>query len=84
MLGGSLRWREGLAWRLLGRVESARSVIALLMARLGPLAAGALLDAVSAGATISFFAAFGPTLAAWGTLGPSIRAAPSLDELAVA
>ena len=68
--------------RLLGRVESVRSMIALLIAPLGPLAAGVLLDTVSARVTVAFFAAFGLVLAVWGTLSPSIRAAPSLDELA--
>jgi len=67
--------------RLLGRAESVRSTISLLIAPLGPLVAGVLLDAVSARATIATFAAFGLVLAAWGTLSPSIRAAPSLDEL---
>jgi hypothetical protein len=67
--------------RLLGRAESVRSTISLLIAPLGPLAAGALLGAVSARATIAVFAAFGLVLAVWGTLSPSIRAAPSLDEL---
>lgn len=67
--------------RLLGRVESARSTIALLLAPLGPLAAGFLLDKVSERATIAVFAAVGLALALWGTLSPSIRAAPSLDEL---
>ena len=68
--------------RLLGRVASVRSTIALAVAPLGPLTAGFLLDAVSERATIAVFAAFGLVLALWGTLSPSIRAAPSLDELA--
>jgi MFS family permease len=67
--------------RLLGRVESARSTIALLAAPLGPLVAGILLTETSARATIAFLAAFTLTLALWGTLSPSIRNAPSLDEL---
>jgi hypothetical protein len=67
--------------RLIGRVESVRSTIALLIAPLGPLAAGVLLGAVSARATIALFAVFGLALAVWGTLSPSIRRAPSLDEL---
>ena len=67
--------------RLLGRAESVRSMISLLIAPLGPLVAGVLLDAVSARATIALFAAFGLVLAIWGTLSPSIRAAPSLAEL---
>jgi Major Facilitator Superfamily len=68
--------------RFLGRVESVRSTIALLIAPLGPLTAGFLLDAGSERATIAVFAAFGLGLALWGTLSPAIRAAPSLDELA--
>jgi Na+/melibiose symporter-like transporter len=68
--------------RLIGRVESVRSTIALLIAPLGPLTAGVLLDAVSERAAIAVFAAFGLVLALWGTLSPAIRAAPSLDELA--
>jgi MFS family permease len=68
--------------RLLGRAESVRSTIALVPAPLGPLAAGFLLATVSERATIAVFAAFGLVLAVWGTLSSSIRAAPSLDELA--
>jgi hypothetical protein len=67
--------------RLLGRAESVRTTISLLIAPLGPLAAGFLLGVVSARATIGFFAAFALVLAAAGTLSQSIRAAPSLDEL---
>jgi MFS family permease len=67
--------------RLLGRVESVRTTLALMIAPLGPLVAGLLLDAVSERATIAVFAAFGLVLAAWGTLSPSIRAAPRLEEV---
>jgi hypothetical protein len=67
--------------RLLGRVESVRGNIALLIAPLGPLVAGLLLDSVSARTTVAVFAAFGLVLALWGTLSPAIRSAPSLDEL---
>jgi hypothetical protein len=67
--------------RMLGRVESVRSSISLLIAPLGPLAAGVLLSTVSARATVAVFAAFGLVLALWGTLSLSIRNAPSLDEL---
>ena len=67
--------------RLVGRVQSVRSTIALCIAPLGPLVAVVLLDDVSARATIAVFAAFGLSLAVWGTLSPSIRGAPSLDEL---
>jgi hypothetical protein len=67
--------------RLLGRVESVRSLLSLPIAPLGPLAAGLLLGAASPRATIAVFAAVGLVLALWGTLSPSTRAAPSLDEL---
>jgi predicted MFS family arabinose efflux permease len=67
--------------RLLGRAEAVTTTIALLIAPLGPLAAGVLIGAVSERATIGVFAAFGLVLAVWGTLSPSIRTAPSLDEL---
>jgi MFS family permease len=70
--------------RLLGRVESVRSSIALLIAPLGPLVAGVLLETVSERATIAVFAAFGLVLAVWGTLNSAIRAAPSLDDLEAA
>jgi MFS family permease len=68
--------------RLLGRVQSVRSTISLLLAPLGPLAAGFLLGSVSARWTIAVFAALALVLAVWGTLSPSVRAAPSLDDLA--
>jgi predicted MFS family arabinose efflux permease len=68
--------------RLLGRVASVRTTLALLIAPLGPLAAGLLLDAVSERATIAVFAAVGLALAVWGTLSPSIRAAPKLEDIA--
>jgi transmembrane secretion effector len=67
--------------RLLGRSESVWSTISLLIAPLGPLAAGVLLSAASERATIAVFAGAGFLLAVWGTLSPSIRMAPSLDEL---
>jgi MFS family permease len=70
--------------RLLGRVESVRSTVALIIAPLGPLAAGVLLDSFFERAAIAVFAGFGLVLALWGTLSPSIRAAPSLDELSEA
>jgi len=70
--------------RLLGRTESAWSSIALLIAPLGPLAAGVLLDAVSERATIAVFAAFALVLALWGTLSSSVRDAPRLDTFTAA
>jgi hypothetical protein len=70
--------------RLLGRVESVWTTISLVIAPLGPLTAGLLLGAASPRATIAVFFCFGLTLAVWGTLSRSIRAAPSLDELSAA
>jgi predicted MFS family arabinose efflux permease len=67
--------------RMLGRVESVRSNIALLLGSFGPLAAGLLLETVSARETVVVFTACGLGLAVWGTLSPSIRKAPSLAEL---
>jgi hypothetical protein len=67
--------------RLLGRSESVWSTISLLIAPLGPLTAGVLLSVASARATIAVFAAAGLVLAVWGTLSPSIRMAPNLDDL---
>jgi MFS family permease len=66
--------------RLLGRVQSVWTTIALVIAPLGPLVSGLLLE-TSERATIATFAASGLLLAVWGTLSPAIRAAPSLDEL---
>jgi MFS family permease len=66
--------------RLLGRVQSVWTTIALVIAPLGPLLAGLLLE-TSERATIAVFAASGLLLALWGTLSPALRAAPSLDEL---
>jgi hypothetical protein len=68
--------------RLQGRVGSVWTAIGLAIAPLGPLVAGLLLDTTSARATIAVFAGFGLVLALWGTLSPSIRRAPSLDEVA--
>jgi hypothetical protein len=70
--------------RLLGRVESVRRTIALLVAPLGPLAAGVLLTATSARTTVAALAACSLALALWGTLSPAIRNAPSLGDLPVA
>jgi len=70
--------------RLLGRVGSVWTTIALFVAPLGPLVAGLLLDVASERATIALFATVGLALALWGTLSPSIRQAPSLAEISAA
>jgi hypothetical protein len=67
--------------RLVGRVEGVRTTISLLLAPLGPLAAGLLLSSGSARLTVAVFAAFALALAVWGTLSPAIRNAPSLSDL---
>jgi predicted MFS family arabinose efflux permease len=64
--------------RLVGRVESVRMSIALLIAPLGPLVAGLLLDSASAQATVAVFAVLGVFLAVCGTLSGSLRSPPSL------
>jgi hypothetical protein len=70
--------------RLLGRVEAVRSSIALAIAPLGPLVAGLLLEAGSARETVAVFCAFNVVLLVWGFASPSIRAAPSLSDIATA
>jgi MFS family permease len=67
--------------RLIGRTTAAIGALTGGTAALGPLVAGFLLANVSARATIAVFAAFGVTMAVWGTLSPAIRAAPTLEEL---
>jgi predicted MFS family arabinose efflux permease len=66
---------------LIGRVSSVARNIALLAMPLGPLAAGLLLGAFSARTTVLVLALCSVALAALSTLSPSIRNAPSLDEL---
>jgi hypothetical protein len=58
-----------------------RSSISLLVAPLGPLVAGLLLDSTSARVMVGCFALVGLALALWGTLSPAIRAAPTLAQL---
>jgi len=67
--------------RLTGRVNSVARTIALCGAPLGPLAAGVLLGAYSARTTVAIFAGAMLLLAVIGTVSPSIRNAPSLDDL---
>jgi MFS family permease len=67
--------------RLVGRVESVRTTISLLVGALGPLTAGLLFENTSSRTTVAVYAAVGLGLALWGTLSPSIRRAPSLSEL---
>ena len=67
--------------RLIGRVSSATTNIAILVMPLGPLAAGFLLAAYSARTTIALFAAITVVLAIWATFSPSMRHAPKLDDV---
>jgi MFS family permease len=68
--------------RLTGRVNSVARTIALCGAPLGPLGAGILLSTFSARTAVAVFTLLLVVLAVVGTLSPSIRNAPSLDELA--
>jgi MFS family permease len=67
--------------RLLGRSEAVWTTIVLAVTPFGSLVAGLLLHAVSARETVAVFAGLALVLALWGTLSPSIREAPRLDEL---
>ncbi|HEY3182752.1 MAG TPA: MFS transporter [Gaiellaceae bacterium] len=66
---------------LQGRVNSAARFVAMLVSPLGPLAAGALLEATSARATVVVVTVWLLTVAAATSLSGSIRAAPSLAAL---
>jgi MFS family permease len=70
--------------RLIGRVTSATTTIAIVMMPIGPLAAGFLLDAYSPRTTIALLAAGTFVIAIWATLSPSMRHAPTLDEVTAA
>jgi MFS family permease len=70
--------------RLIGRVSSATTTIVIVVMPLGPLAAGFLLDAYSPRSTLALFAAVALVLAIWATLSPSMRHAPSLDDVTAA
>lgn len=67
--------------RLVGRVESVRSTIALALAPFGSLIAGVLLSAVSARVTILVFALIALPLATWGTASPTLRDAPNPSDI---
>jgi predicted MFS family arabinose efflux permease len=67
--------------RLTGRVNSVARTIALSGAPLGPLVAGLLLGSFSARTTVAIFAGAMLVLSVIGSVSPSIRNAPSLDEL---
>jgi Transmembrane secretion effector len=69
--------------RLIGRVESARKMVSMLISPLGPLVAGVLLSASSERVSVGVFLAVAVVLAAWGSLSPAIRTAPSLDDLTI-
>ncbi len=66
---------------LIGRVEGVRATLAALLTPFGPLAAGVLLGVTSSRVTVAAFAGVALVLAVWGSLSPSIRRAPSMDEL---
>lgn len=64
--------------RLLGRSESARSLLSLGISPFGPLVAGLLLE-VSARAAIGVFAAAAAALAFWGTASRALGAVPLMN-----
>ena len=66
---------------LTGRVNSVARTIAVFGAPFGSLAAGFLLASFSARTTMAVFTIMLVLLTAFATLSPSIRDAPSLDEL---
>jgi MFS family permease len=66
---------------LIGRVSSVARNLAFIGMPLGPLAAGLLIGAFGARTTTLVLALMCASLATFSTLSPSIRNAPSLDEL---
>lgn len=68
--------------RLTGRVNGVARTIAVAGATLGPLTAGLLLGSLSPRATVGVFVGLLAVLAVVATATPSMRHAPSLDELA--
>ncbi|MEN3342190.1 MAG: hypothetical protein V7644_1594 [Actinomycetota bacterium] len=67
--------------RLTGRVNGVARTIAICGSPLGPLAAGILLSSFSARTTVAILVVVLLGMAVVGTLSPSIRHAPSLDDL---
>ena len=67
--------------RLIGRTQAAMNSLTNGTSALGPLITGFLLANISGRATVAVLAAFGVTMAVWGTLSPAIRAAPTLEEI---
>jgi MFS family permease len=66
---------------LIGRVSSVARNLAFLGMPLGPLVTGLVIDAYGTHVTVVVLAALAVSFAVWSTLSPSIRDAPSLDEL---
>ncbi len=66
--------------RLVGRVESVRSTLALALAPFGSLLAGLMLDTMPARLAIPLFMSPTVVLAIWGALSPALRNLPGLDE----
>jgi predicted MFS family arabinose efflux permease len=66
---------------LIGRVSSVARNLAFIGMPLGPLAAGLLIGGFGARTTTLVLALMCAALATFSTLSPSIRKAPSLDEL---
>jgi hypothetical protein len=67
--------------RLVGRVDSVQTTIAISAGPLGTLGTGVLLDAAGARTTIAVLAGLALAMALAGTLSPAIRAAPTPGDL---
>lgn len=70
--------------RLTARVTTAASNISVMTMPLGPLAAGLLLDSVSARMSVLLVSAVCMTAAVIGTLGRTIRSLPALEDVVAA
>jgi Transmembrane secretion effector len=66
---------------LVSRVDSVRTTIALVVAPFGPLAAGALLESLTARDAIGIFAAISLAAAACGTFTPAMRTATRIEDI---
>lgn len=66
--------------RLVGRVESVRSTLALALTPFGSLLAGLLLTALPARLAVLVLASATVALAIWGVLSPALRNLAGLDE----
>jgi MFS family permease len=67
--------------RLLGRSESVRSAMAMLLGSLSPLVAGLLIADTTPRWTIAFFTVMGVGLVLWGMASKALRSVAPLDQV---